>query len=331
MRKALSMLGAIAALAVGSLFAAPPAQAQATVACITYPTPPIENTSAPNINSWPRTRDTTTSLPAPGYSHMYYCSNDTAQLNNPPGALTWVWQSAQTIGTSGGNSPQGAKMAQLFRDNHQRVYLFETLAQLNAYWGTNYAAPAGTNILGVTLASADPHNPNIPVGSVAIIRLKADGTANAQQTVDRTVYHELGHAFDRLKAFPSTNQLSEYNINLNNDIYDINHQTRASVFQGVAIPASCQDKFDDPWDPANPQATLNWEVAKCVFSGGVYMDQGVEKYVTNDMTEPHLFANFFAKRLGGSIVNTALGNWINGKFADTLLYIDHVAAGTSNP
>lgn len=303
MKRAIRMLGALAVLA-GFFLAAPAANA----ACTTYPVPPIANTPSSNINNWPRNTDPGSS---PAVSMAYYCASGSASTDT---AFGWTWQAAQQIGNAVSTATPKYN-SNLFTTNHQRVYFFENLAALNSEWGTSYSNPGGgVYVLGVTLGSGDPHNASIPVGSVGILKKRSDGTTIPQATVKRTVYHELGHAFDRIKGFPSFNGGSNYNTAKANDIYDLDHETRANAFNGVTIPANCQALYNQPWNPATQTGTSNWTVALCVFTAA-------------DTSESHFFANVFGFRLGGSIVNVPLGNFISNKFHDTKLYMDSVATG----
>lgn len=296
-------------LALGSLFGAPAANA----ACVNYPIPPIANTPPANINNWPRNTEPSSN---PTHSMLYYCG--TANPPQSDAKFDVAWQAAQVIGNRGGGTPY--YMANFYTNNKQRIYVYATLADLNASWNTNYQENNGT-IYGVTLASGDTGNPGVPINSVGII-LSKNGVNFPDNAIKGAVYHELGHPFDRLKGNPSSTGGSQFTTKKNDDIFQLNAVGASSppkygrdvVFNGITIPANCQALYQDY------QNTTHWQVAQCVWP-----------YFTGNQ---ELFANIFGKRLGGLLADQAtqpslyqFSNWITTYFPETALYMDSVTSG----
>lgn len=346
MRKALSMLGAIAALAVGSFLAVQPAYAQSTVVCTTVPSGtqlpvvanPLPTSQGPRyvelnkINQWPRVAVAGSN---PAVSHLYYCING----GNPAtdGEFSIAWQAAQTIGGKGSNVPPPADVAELFYNDHLRIYFFENIAQLNSYWGTNYPSSAnGGEPSAFTLGAGDPHNPNIPVGSIGILKKKSNGNVHKPNTIKGNVYHELGHAFDRLKGSPSSTATSRWYKTqstggiFRTEIAALNIQSRANAFGAVSASTisstGCQAKYNDEVN------YTNWQVAQCIWPYQTDFNSAgtAPLYQLNSQ---EFYANAFAILVGGLFwdhtdnpVMYDLGQFIADNFNDTFLYFSKTTA-----
>jgi len=280
MKRATTMLGALALMTAGFLFAAP--AAHATVTCNPYPVPPLADTPVSKINDWPRIKQKNSN---PAVSHVYNCYPNGSGGTQTTSEFHQMWQGAQAIGRHGTNNPP-YYLANEYYQKGTRIYFFKNVTDLNSYWGTSYA-PSG-KFFGVTLRTVDnAQNPNIPVGSVGIVREHTDGTVYLGTTVKGTVFHELGHAFDLMKNGPASNPGSHWSSAKANDIYDLDHKTRAAAFPSnlVTIRKECKDQFNAAWDPVTQQGVSNWTVARCQWP-----------YQTSDR---EFFSNIFGQRLGG--------------------------------
>lgn len=312
MRKALTMLGAIAALALGSFFAAPEAQA---VTCDHYPNTPLADTPASAINNWPRTKEKDSS---PATSSVYNCYPNGSGGTLITSEFHGLWQGANSISSLGTNQPPNY-LANLYYQGKTRIYFYKNVNDLNSHWGTNYSVPGGGGkFFGRVLRTGDTLVPGVPVGSVGVLREHTDGTVYNLNTIKSTVYHELGHAYDLLVGEPSSYQPGSWYTARNNDIHELNHKTRSYAFSNVSIRSECQDMYDSPWDPVEQEGDHdNWEVAKCQWP-----------YFTLDQ---ELFANIFAKRAGGLLGTTdhpqllEFSTWLGNRFWDeTRDYIDQI-------
>ncbi len=282
------------------------------MACVTVPTTLSGPPPLTAINDWPRMVELNSN---PIKSSLYHCANGNPSTDSQ---FSTVWQAAQKIGRTGTNNPPQF-IANKFYQNIKRLYFYENLAALNLSWNTNYSeVAAGGKIYGVTLKSGDSQNPGVPVGSVGVWRKAADGTTNKPNSLKGVVYHELGHVFDSLFNYPSTLGSSNFATAKQNDIFDLNHLTRAQAFSGATIKPGCQALYNQPWDPNTQIGTPNWDVALCNWP---YFTQGEE-----------FFANIFGKRIGGLLADAAkqpdlygFGNWLTSKFThETDLYMDAI-------
>lgn len=317
MKRATSMLGALAMLAVGFLFAAPAAHA---VTCASYPTTPIADTPASNLNSWPRTKEKNSN---PAVSSIYNCYPNGSGGTLITTEFNALWQGAQSVSHWGTSQPP-YYLANVYYQNKTRIYFYKNLNDLNTHWGTSYS-PTG-KFFGVTLRSGDTQNPNVPIGSVGIVREHTDGTVYGLNTIKTTAYHELGHVFDIINNSPSTLMQSYWTSAKNNDIYDLDDLPRAQAFPTniVTIRSQCTSVYNESWDPSTHTGTSNWTVAQCQWP----------YYTLND----ELFANVFAKRVGGSLGtsdNASLlefSTWMGSKFWDeTRTYMDSINWTGYNP
>lgn len=303
MRKALTMLGAVAALALGSFFTAPAAQAACTnvapSATVQYPLPTNQaarNQQLVKINSWPKVAVKQSN---PAISHLYYCV--TGGNPSTDGQFTVTWEAAQTIGNKGSNVPPPYDLAELFYNDGLRIYFFEDINALDAEWGTNFheriedGEPSA-----VTLKAGDVHNANIPVNSIGIFRKRLNGTTYRDNTIKGNVYHELGHAVDRLLSYPSADPDSRWYKALalggilRTDVDNLNFQSRADVFATVSATtiAPCQDLYNEP-----KTTYTNWEVAQCIWEYQTDWKNGAIAPLHQGNSQ-EFFANVFAVIVG---------------------------------
>lgn len=302
--------------AAGFLFAAP--AAQATVVCNHYPSAPLSDAPSPStdLNNWPRTKEKDSN---PATSSVYNCYPNGSGGTLLTSEFHGLWQGAQNIGRTGTNNPP-YYLANLYYQSKTRIYFYKNLNDLNSHWGTNYTVPGGSGgkFFGRVIRAGDTQNPGVPVGSVGVVREHTDGTVYSLNTIKSTVYHELGHAYDLLVGEPSSYQPGTWYVNRVNDIYELNHRTRAYAFDGVSINTECQAMYNSSWDPVNQVGAYNnWDVARCQWP-----------YFTLDQ---ELFANIFGKRAGG-LLGTAdhpelleFSTWLGNKFWDeTRDYIDDI-------
>lgn len=296
MKRAISMLGAIAALAVGFSVAAPAAHAQTPPTCIAYPTTPLADTPASAINSWPRTKEKSSS---PAHSSVFNCTGSTSS------EFSGMWQAANNIAGTGTNQPP-AFLADQFYQSKVRIYFYTNLGDLNAHWNTAYTPPGGVGeIYGITLRSGDSGAPGVPVGSVGIMWKSPGGTTYNLNAIKGAVHHELGHVFDNLQGNPSVSGTSAWKTARVNDIFTLNATgggstpaARSALFNGIDVQndyATCWDEYqdydiDDPMDPGYPHTgKTHWEVAQCMWP---YFTENEE-----------LFANVFGKRIGNLLAH----------------------------
>lgn len=172
------MLGALALMATGFLFAAPAAQAQVP--------PPVVNCTVVGggQQTWP-------------YTTTRYCgSAANAQGTAVAGALNSIW----SIQTQTGSAPHaGAQLAALQAPfmvfgTHQEYY--------NWYWHQfgHFPSVLDTSVAGLTTYSGAEPNPGPAIYTVVFKQVVlADGSAKNVNLKNATV-HEAGHWFDLMYA-----------------------------------------------------------------------------------------------------------------------------------
>jgi hypothetical protein len=309
MRKALTMLGAIAALALGSLLGASAANA---TTCVTAPSAPLTVPPVLNINEWPRMVELGSS---PAKSSLYYCGS----FANPSSdsAFSVVWQAAQKIGKTGTNVPPDY-VANIFYNGKQRVYFFETFADAKAYLNLPFSPPAGQEPYGVTL---DRNYGSTPAGTVIFWRTTSQGLVLTPNMLKGTVYHELGHAYARLKGINATSTnwaLSRDTdiLNLNNTGKNLADKGRAQVFGRYNVSA----KYSSCMSIYNDLTKTHWQVAQCMWP-----------HYTQDF---ELFGNVFGMKIGNVLSDPAIapklydfGQFLVENFKKSFLYIYSVTDG----
>jgi len=187
MRKALTMLGAFAALALGSLVAAAPAQA---VTC--------HNTTPGTLTTWPNNPNNPNN-PAV-YSPVQYCETANNVLAQDAKGIVGALADLRIPLQSGTNSPADlyTKLSNeyLGRANGQltkpQFFVFYSLAEFNTYFGKNY-----TNFSATAFTEKDASG--TPIRS-AIFLHATDRNGVLQlippQDVQAATLHEAGHWAD---------------------------------------------------------------------------------------------------------------------------------------
>lgn len=294
MKRATSMLGALAMLAAGFLFAAPAAHAS----CTYYPIPPISTSPASNKNNWPRVENGTS-----GNSLTQYCADLTPTTDSH---FTVAWQRAQGVGNAKSTTTPKF-LSELYSDWPVQFYFFTDYAGANSEWGTSIPS----NVLGNTQVTGGG-----TIIRVGIWKKRADGTDLTDTQIKGVINHELGHAYDFAKfnstdGYPS--DASPFTTALSADKATFNAKTRAQAFGSLSFSGSaCESEYNDTTNYSN------WDVAVCAWPGDL-------------ATNYEIFATFFGKRVGGSIVNTELSTYVIkwATFSHLADYMDDIASGVS--
>ena len=195
---------ALGAMILGvGFFGASPAFAACTLPPVFHPT---TQQPASDYDNWPQN------------GHMRYCGT---------GANQNVIKNAANDATASGAStptPQ-PRIRWLFSGEGGtagkptvEVYAWNSLSDLNSFFGTSFANPPNGVIRGVTLHAGQ---------SVAHPEISVNIIASGNNTTDtRTTNHEIGHALDEMLGDPSAQNTpgskSNFNLNLDDDIASFN-------------------------------------------------------------------------------------------------------------
>jgi hypothetical protein len=190
-------------------------------------------------------------------------------------------------------------LKQKFADNGVELYVFNRFSNFNTYFGTNFAAPAGSDAAGITPL---PGQLSSHFGIVsALFEQFPDGVSLTPTTLYSSTNHELGHALD--EVYGEASQGSKYILALQQDVRYFNSQH--VVFRN--LPNGCL-KYSD-----------NWTRLRC------------EDSLLADPKGREFFAEEFAALVPGGTVIGEPGAMILTYFHTTTTYIGGLRAGTVQP
>jgi hypothetical protein len=248
---------------------------------------------------WPAEQETG-AVHWPDSGAMYYAAMGKA--DEDPAAIIVRYQLIQATDVSGEPVPQ---LRKLFTDqatgksiNH--IYIFETLADFNKYFGTSFS-PINGEAAGITPLPGQIPGHSDPITGI----FKKDSTGRQFDPLElgRTVNHELGHQVDRIYTNPlgyPPSQVDPYTEWLASDVQAFNKEK----LPWTGLPTDCQARAN------------NWQKLTCW---------------TSATTQREFFAVEFTTLCSLGTNPPQPGAIIGNNFAKTRIYLEFLRTGKQPP